>query len=336
MQKKKFLYVIPKKVVGGAETIHAKFAECETKTSLIIKMDLDFQEVKPFYIYRSFKRLKAYIEQQKVDVVISSLWRSHFICLIVSKFVNIEIIPFFHSSSFRSIIDRYFTKKILNQSIYFIADSLETKKFINCINPEKKGFTVSLFLSQTTYYKKKFPEKLQKFIFVGRKHKVKNIPESIELIKKYSTDNPELLVIFDLYGPQEKNFKLKICNPPSNLKINLKGAIEPHLVMPTILKYDCFIQTSKSEGFSLIAKDALRAGQLCILTAVGDLKHWLSHDNCIIHNSIGLTVQQMNKLTREEYSKKSEKAIESFKKIEVFQKSFVKIIDLNCGKTQYI
>lgn len=333
MQKKKVLYLIPKKVIGGAEIIHENFVESETKTSIILKRNLKFQKIRPYYIYRSFKWLKSFIMTQKIDIVVSSLWRSHLICLLVSKFIKIEIIPFFHSSSFRSSIDRIISKKILHSSHCFIADSEETKSFIHSVNSEKKGFTVSLFLSEFFFRKKKFPDKLQKFIFVGRLHKVKNIPETIRILSLYSIQNPELDICFDLYGPQVKNNQFMVDKVPKNLKINFQGTLKPEMVLPTILKYDCFIQTSINEGFSMVAKEALRSGQLCILTAVGDLKNCLNEENCIIHNSVELTVKQMNSLSQSEYSKKSMNAFKTFRNIESFNKSFTGVLDKINGKT---
>lgn len=315
------LYVIPSKAIGGAEFLHDSY-ESMGDFNYVEKYCLNFDELSFKSLFCSLKHFLKVVDQRNPDLIVCSLWKSHLVILLGKLFFKkYQIIPFYHSSSFRSIPDQIISRLILKFSKAYFVDSNSAKEFISRFT-RKNGYILSSFTRsdlKETKQRNTPPNQIRRFIFIGRIHPVKNIEESIELLMQFARNKKEE-VIFDIYGPQ--HYSLRIPSKLTNLKISINDPVCPSKITELILSYDCFIQTSLTEGFSIIAKKALKAGQICVLTPVGDLNSISLKGAFLSHTSIPETVNSLNRLDYVELVKIINKAKNSFQDYPCFSQTF--------------
>ena len=300
---KDILYIIPNKGVGGVERLFEDLSNSEQLANVeFLFISESKQSLLPYTI--SLLKICRTVYLKRPRVVIGSLWRVHFGMIILHAFREFTYIPFYHSERSRSWIDGVISYLVYKKSSLILYDSVATARRYDNIGKDKR--VLSLFMSNVKH--KKIitdPHKLS-FVYVGRIAKVKNIEESLSFLRNYSS----LIgreITFDIYGPLEYDLNLE--DYPF---ARLCGVLAQDRVMDVIIDYDIFLQTSNVEGFAMTAKESLRAGQFCILKAVGDLANYKNEEIFLTFDSVVETAARLKDLTQPEIIKYQEKAKQKF------------------------
>ena len=315
--ERRILYIIPNKGIGGVERLHEYLNDtCEFANVEFLELSESKQSLLQ-YLLSLFRTFKSLIKRKPTHVI-GSLWRVHFGMLILKCFMRFEYVPFYHSLKSRSTIDSIISRLAYTSSNMIMYDSEATSGRFD--NVGKHVRVISLFLPKSKMkHINRNPNKLS-FVYVGRVAKIKNLEESLEFLKFYK-ELSGLNVRFDIYGPLEYDLILK--DYPF---ARLCGAIAQDDVLSVILGYNVFLQTSKVEGFAMTAKESLRAGQFCVLTAVGDLANYQSDKMFLTYKSIQETARDLNELSLEEITQYQEKAVHRFVDSDTLLTDFNKII----------
>ena len=277
----KVVYVIPKTKIGGAESLFNEIDQGDYDGIDLYKYDLNIQTNNPYIYLSSLVKFLLFIKKNKIDFVISSLWKSHLISFFVCIFSNIKSIPFIHSSSFFNFYDRFFTNLLLYSSKACIVDSNKSCDFVESKFKHIDVFKVSTHIKFKNYSSTgknylSLDKDLLRFIFLGRICDVKRIDKSIALLNNLVQH--QIDVVFDLFGPIEvSHSKIKKWEDSSNFKINFNSPLERNQIPHILRGYDFYIQLSDIEGMAMSVIESMSLGLIPLVTKVGEISNYCEH-----------------------------------------------------------
>lgn len=282
----KVLYLIPQNKIGGAEVAFSSLNKLENGRIEVIKVDLGLITNNPLKYFKAILKVRGIIRSHAVDIIVSSLWKSHFVVMFGSIFLKVKLVPFIHSTRWFNVFDQLFSRIILNKSFAIIADSFSAYDWIKGAFPKKKVYIVSMKISQPDCYKKYIKRNnIIKFVFLGRLNSLKRIDKMYQFIEILSRSLPDNRIYLDLYGPLETDFKKEkkiLENANKDLKVIYKGEIQRTGIQHTLLEYDYYLQLSDVEGMAMSVVEAMSIGLIPIVTSVGEISNYAMN----MHNSI--------------------------------------------------
>lgn len=305
-------------LIAGLETLSAHFdlkVIClgNVNKSLINHLPLPIQEriLSVPFRFLQWNKIKHKVFQILRDfqpeMMISSLWKAHALATYYlkqrqkSSLSPCLYFPFFHSAQFAHPLDAYYSKKALRIATTVWTDSRATQEFIEqyTSRPIKK---ISFITVPTTsqYPYPLYPHNQQfKAIFVGRLASVKNLKKAIQLIAILR--NEGIYMTYDIYGPGEDYWKQELLPLVRKMQledaIKYKGVLPPHQRMQVMSQYHFYIQTSDVEGMAMSVVEAMIAGLIPLVTAVGEIKNYVQEgvSGIYIEEEKSLTLQKQIK-----------------------------------------
>jgi glycosyltransferase involved in cell wall biosynthesis len=291
---KKTIHIIPTFKQGGVQSgiiysIHEMVNKVEFKVLVIYDNDKSLvkdlpQAIQEKIIWTGASNLLTgwvsaffILRKYKPDVIISSLWKS----VPVSIFYKIfhpkkKLIGFYHSPSIAHIIARICLKAIIRFQNLAIADSSDTKKFIQQALKIKEVKIVPYIFNLKKFTKnnsQKINQDKIKLVFFGRLHPSKGLERSIRFCKLCIEQH--IPVCLDIYGEGDvKTYQDLINNFGISGEIKICGLILPSKVVETMVQYDFLLQLSNFEGMSLSVVEAMSCGLVPIVTPVGEIKNY--------------------------------------------------------------
>ena len=205
MQDIKIIHIIHTDVVGGAE-IGAKLAQKELKGKLNYKIQFIFSPNDNFIIkiIKFFKTIKIIINENKDKknyIILSSLWMSHIISLIVKYFSkNVTWISFLHNTDYTNIISYLINTKITRLADKQVFDSYSTAKSYNAKSIKNERI-INYFFKKYNLIEfdiKNWSNREFDFITVGTNTKQKGFLELENFCKNISKkypSRPKIMVI---------------------------------------------------------------------------------------------------------------------------------------------
>lgn len=287
----RILYIIPQAKIGGAEVIFASLNDLSKNNLEIIKLDLEITTNSPFKYISGVLKVRKILRLKKIDIVLSSLWKSHFVVILSSLFVNVKLVPFIHSTGWFNIYDSLFSKLILHKSYAIIADSFSVSEKIKNYLPNKNVYSVSMKINHPISFKQYSERnKMIRFVFLGRLCEVKRIDKMYLFIEQLSSVLPNYEIFLDLYGPMESNFvKIRTDLEISYKHLNVKylGELQRQDSQRIMLQYDYYLQLSDIEGMAMSVVEAMSIGLIPIVTSVGEINQYARN----MYNSITCDVK---------------------------------------------
>jgi glycosyltransferase involved in cell wall biosynthesis len=241
------------------------------------------------YILFSFPSVIKELKKFNPDVIVVSLWRSVWIAILYKKFINKnqKLILFVHSEIFFHVLDKFFTKYLAKYADAVAFDSLNTANvqkslikntrpffLIPYVFPHNKGFTKRINSFEPL-----------KFMFAGRIVPVKNLESVLYFFNQMKLQ--KIQFVFDIYGIGDAEYILQLQKLASlydiSHEINFRGYFDVDAAADIFNQYQFYIQFSKNEGMAMSVVDAMLYGLVPIVTAVGEIKNYVSHnDNGLI------------------------------------------------------
>lgn len=286
MSRLKVAHIIHKLKVGGVENA-ARYNLSNTKDDYMI-FCLDVSEecfvagldrsklvyrVEGESLIRFFFRFLRELKLFKPDLVVSSLWRSHLVSLVVSKALALRWVTFFHSSKFFHMMDMTSAKIALRASDATFCDSESVKSFLLEVNSSQRYEIVNFYFKHQVRSPVDWESRIDRLAFFGRLSEVKNLQYLFAVVEAIQ---PKIALGLDVYGSGEEFTKLTEVISERNLDrlIRLKGEISPEDVTRTLSTYKYYVQTSLFEGMSLSVVQAMSAGCCCFVSFVGEIKNY--------------------------------------------------------------
>ncbi|MCD9542978.1 glycosyltransferase [Photobacterium carnosum] len=268
------------------------------------KINVLFCNKKIVNIIFLIRELNLLISSLDVIYIISSLWKSNLISIIVRFLKNkkIKLISFFHSSSYAHYIDR-----VISKFAFFVSDKCIYDSFSTKVIYEKTDVTVTdiiPFVFKDDLY---FDGNLKSsnpysFVFIGRLHSVKNISHAINII--YEIKSRGLNPKFDIYGPDEGEFSflLELVNRLDLSKnVSFKGVLDSADFNKILLDYDFLLQTSLREGMASSVIEGMQRGLIPVVTPVGQIVNYCEsgQNSIIIGDDINEVVKDIVRLYKD-------------------------------------
>lgn len=278
------IHIIDSMKIGGVEVgiLNLMFHDRRYKVLAVNGMDPEFYDLIPSDIKSNIIICNNYLEALKKiknenpSVIISSLWRAHFLSLLY-KVINSNIlrVHFVHSSRFAHFIDKIITKISLNNSKLIICDSEDSKDWSLKYSPEKTIKKVVPMNISFSCNSRVFKNDELSFVYAGRISNVKRLDLSIDFI--YLLVRNGYPATFHIYGPNSgdlDNIKDKIEKLNMGDYIHIKNSIFPLNVENVLKKYNFYLQTSSAEGMAISVFQSIKNGLLPVVTPVGEIKNY--------------------------------------------------------------
>ena len=281
----KVLYVIPCNKIGGAETVFNSVVDLRSGNIEIVKLDLNLYSNNPVLFIKAVILVCRTVKKEKIEFILSTLWKSHSIMLMVSIFTNVRVIPFIVGAKFFNAFDKLFSSIIIRKADYLLVDSRKGELWVKSINTNCKIYSFLIhtqLLIDKTKLDRSFSKDLN-FIYVGRLNVVKRLDKAFEFLNLVNSRFSGSMT-FDLYGPIERGFDLDyLLGAYPHLNVSYKGIIK-HNDFPIIYpKRTFFIQFSESEGSGMSVIEAMRFGLIPVITRVGEVvEYCIDGENSIL------------------------------------------------------
>lgn len=225
-------------------------------------------------------RLLFFVIQLKPELIITSLWKSHGVGLLIKAVKpQIPFITLIHSSAFFHVLDKYFTVLAVKKAVLVLADSSSSQKFVLQFNPKAKVEVLSFILQFTQTNQSHLPEFAERkmnAVFVGRMAKEKRLDRVLRLMAALKSKG--IAINLTLYGPdhQSKN-QLNELASELGVRVEFKGPLPPDEVPTELAKYQFFIQLSDVEGMAISVVQAMQQGLIPVVTKVGEMQYYVKH-----------------------------------------------------------
>uniref|UniRef100_UPI0040474608 glycosyltransferase n=1 Tax=Algoriphagus sp. TaxID=1872435 RepID=UPI0040474608 len=277
------IYLLPQDGNGGAETIFNSFNyRGHVDNVNFTKIVLDINKISPFGILKGFWNLFSAIKLNQRNIVISSLWKAHMICLFLRLFYkSVELIPFIHSAYFFHRWDQFISTLILKKSKWALFDSDASRqarlRYLNHSN----HYVLNMLTHKTDrcrYYSEL--DKDLKIVYVGRITEEKGVTANIEFCKKLLEIPCVSKVSFHVFGEGEESYIRRCINSVEDiidLELKFNGVLERHSLYRVLSNYDIYLQLSSKEGLAMSVVEAMSLGLLCVVSPVGEISNYCKH-----------------------------------------------------------
>lgn len=221
------------------------------------------------------------------------------------------------------------------KNAYFHVTSNEEKKGVQKWLGIKREQIFLLPNLPATFVDASLHKKNEKFkvVSISRICKTKNILYSIKVVNQLKRETE-----FDIYGPMEDSEYWNKCleeikKAPEYIHIRYCGTLTSADVCPTFKKYDCFIFPTLTENYGHSIAESLMAGCPVVLskgTTPWDDLNEVAGATISLNDeeAFAMSLENIAKLSKEEYEKLSEKCIEYVNKKTKYTKLKNQYMDL--------
>ena len=337
MKKFKIIHLINADTYGGVE-VGAKLGQidCQKYMDYQIRYIYNINDswfLKFIKLFRITKSLLRETKEKDNQSLLSSLWMSHIVSLIVKIFSkNINWISFIHNSNYSNKLNYLVCTKLTLLADKQVFDSYSTSRAYNNNKINQNRIVNYLF---ENYDLKKFDIKdwsnrEYDFIMVARNTRQKGFLElenfCIHISNQYPSRPKFMIITNNLKEILDlQNLKMKLQNICEiNFEINLAN----NEVLKYLTKSKIYFCLSHFEGFGITILESILSGCFVITTNVGEQKNYLySNRRLIINNknNYNLDFKYINdKGPSEENFDKSKEFL--FKNVKTYAQSLMKII----------
>ena len=331
--KIKFFHLLPSNDFGGAESAARTCMSLNDNKFTFSTYFINIKSVSKNFFIRIINEIINYLNgfrffiKQKRFVLISSLWKSSILSLLIKLFLpKTKIILFLHSSKNTHIFDKLFTSILLLFANEVWADSKSTLmiRFENLFF--KRKFIKTKIVSFVIRKLKPVinAEKVSfNFIYWGRLHKVKNLVKTIKFFYKfYCLDKTsKLTLIGEDYGMKnELESVIKKLGIGNN--VNIFKFMNMDKISELVNGYSFFIQLSIYEGMAISVVESMQLGLIPIVTNVGEIQRYcIDKKNSIIFEEFNKTFEKVIEVKNNYklYKEISKKASETWKNKKLYK-----------------
>ncbi len=224
----------------------------------------------------SYLSALRHIKKLKPDIIHSSLWSANIIARLWGNLLSIPVYCALHtvaehSGPFRNYIDTLFPFKARG----YIAVSKEVKKSYQKILPAKKIMVIENGIPVSRAQKVIKKSNCFTIGAIGRFVPVKNYHILLDAFALVHKEFPETRLMVVGHGPLENKLREQAYT------LGISDAVTFFINKPAqdfYSQFDCFVQPSQCEGFSLTAAEALQAGVPVIVTGKGRHHIFIQHE----------------------------------------------------------
>ena len=228
------------------------------------------------------------------DVWVTSLWRSVALAAVLRALgARTPWVVWVHSSRITSLPDLIAHRYALPRADLVLCDSRSAHQELvsplleahRCSIPVRV-ITPDVQVLQHGTGPAPSPTTPLRLISWGRLHPAKNLTAAIDLLAVLDRDWPggaQLTVL----GPDDGDREHLLTSARRRGladRVHLPGPADRHGIAREAARAHLFVQTSRFEGFSMAAHEALASGLICVLTPVGDLAHTTQDGIDAIHH----------------------------------------------------
>lgn len=240
-----------------------------------IYRSLTDDEKSRLYICNGYFKALWVLLKLKPKMVISSLWRAHFVSLLYKTIrPNTKRVHFIHSARFAHRVDEVITRVSLAVSYRVLCDSENTQRWLLHVVKKSQSIVIPMNVSFSNQ-KKSISFTPINFVYVGRFCKEKNLLKSLEFIKLLTCNG--IKCSYDLYGRDDGELGVLKSYVEKN---KLSDFVEFHdSILPTDIefemrKYNYYLQSSLVEGMAISVFQAIKNGLLAVITPVGEIGNY--------------------------------------------------------------
>jgi glycosyltransferase involved in cell wall biosynthesis len=275
---KKVLHIIPNFGIGGVEEgIRRSYEDLNRNFSyhvFSIKTDGSAGTI-PIGWISLLRMMRS--RRTRPDIVITSLWPSHFIGLFF-KILGFTWIPFFHVALEQTGIRKLAHRLAVSYGDVLISDSSATAKSLGVLDDRRTRICPYIFQDTQQTSAKPIQQRATHFIFVGRVHSQKRIDLLLKFLGHFSDHGVSFNCHFILAGEDHQIDAVVADIARDGLEIAVTRNASNEDVRAALADARFFLLLSDYEGFSLATIEAVQAGCVPIVRPVGEIPNYLQKD----------------------------------------------------------
>ena len=337
MENKKIIHLIHSDGPGGVET-GAKLAKKEFKDNINYEIRFIYNAddnilVKLKKFLKVTKSLFKEIRVKENHIILSSLWMSHIISLILKILLKrMQWISFIHNSNYTNIISYLICTKLTRFADKQVFDSYSTAKAYsgNLINRNR---IVNYFFQKYDLKKfdiKDWSNRQYDFITVARNTKQKGFLELENFFLSISRSHPLRLKFMIITNNHKKILDLEALKIKLHdvCEIDFKIDLPNSEVLRYLTKSKVYFCLSHFEGFGITILESILSGCFVVTTNVGEQKNYLWPERRLIIEKVNKYKIDFNYINNNGPSK--ENFVKSkdflFKNVTLYAESLKRII----------
>ncbi|MEN8721595.1 MAG: glycosyltransferase family 4 protein [Alphaproteobacteria bacterium] len=216
------------------------------------------------------------IARQKPDILVTSLWRSYLVGIIV-KLVrpSTKLVTFLHLAKSMHSADAALTAISLKLSSQAWADSeatLQNRLKRRIISTRKISFLTNHITAPDRFHL------APSFIFWGRLHAQKNIKRALNIFSAIQSKIPNAkFMIIGPDGGERTKLEALTSSLGIDAAVTFSGALAQEEIFELAKDYTFFLQTSDVEGMSMSVVEAMQLGLIPLVTPVGEIGAYVTN-----------------------------------------------------------
>lgn len=209
-----------------------------------------------------------YVKKFKPEVIVTSLWRSALVGLVVNFFFpHVKWVIWLHSTQYSNILDKWSHKLALMRVHEVFCDSEAAR---DALVPHSIATTVKIVRPMVMQKEERVSTKRNplSMVYWGRLARRKGLDRSAQLLSLLDEFS------LDLYGPDEDTWD-RLWEEAQALgvsdRLRWHGAVHPNEIPGKVGSATFFLQLSESEGMGMSVVEAMHLGLIPIVTPVGEI-----------------------------------------------------------------
>ena len=282
---KKVVHIINAMEIGGVEVgvlslLKSKLSDGYSVITVkgcdeAIYDSLTENEKSRLYVCNGYFNALRMLINFKPQLVISSLWRAHFVSILYKLIAPMhKRVHFVHSGRFAHKVDEVITRLSIFAATHVFCDSKQTQRWLEKTLNYNKPFTLPMNISFTNHVK--ITEFLPlSFVFIGRFTHQKNIFKSLDFICELKKAGKQ--VSLDLYGRDDgslADLKKYVIQLNISDVVTFHDSLLPTEIEMEMQKYNFYLQTSLVEGMAISVFQSIKNGLFPVVTPVGEIKNY--------------------------------------------------------------
>lgn len=283
--KNNVVHIINAMEIGGVEVgvlslLKSKLSEGYSVITVkgcdeAIYNSLSENEKKRLYVCNGYFNALKQLIKLRPHLVISSLWRAHFISILYKLIAPThQRIHFVHNGRFAHKLDELITWISVFTAKNVFCDSKQTQIWLENNFSYNQSLILPMNVSFTSNAKPLLFTPLN-FVFVGRFTPQKDIYKSLSFIHELKKRGKQ--VSFNLYGRDDGSLTdLKTYAGELNISdiVVFHDSLLPTEIETEMQKYNYYLQSSLVEGMAISVFQSIKNGLFPIITPVGEIKNY--------------------------------------------------------------
>jgi glycosyltransferase involved in cell wall biosynthesis len=273
------LHVVPSLNIGGVEVglMRSHFELQKNIKYQIFSIKGPGRLKLPSLSWPDVMKLIVY-KHNRPQVVVTSLWLSHIVGLLLALFYGARWIPFFHAARSEGVLRDAILRMAAHFSRFAFFDSLATYQYFNRFDESNSQIVPYLFSSPHQGAGQP-PPRTYTCIWVGRLSPEKRPDLLVEYLWQLKRLMPNARPLIVASGEPKAQDEFSKLLKNRKLEVDIRFNVSPLEVVELLKQVALYLSFSDYEGFGMATVDAMSCGCVPVVRPVGEMVTYVD-TNC--------------------------------------------------------